>query len=115
MRAGRGLDFTPIGVRLAVLMLVLQNAAVPVLAIGVAAVLIRRLRPRVSVHILIGLFAHAVALDTLARRWDGPASLVARLGGVGAAVVGALSSVLVNNLPAAALLSAQRHRIRCRF
>jgi hypothetical protein len=49
-------------------MLVLQNAAVPVLAIGVAAVLIRRLRPRVSVHILIGLFALAVALDTLARR-----------------------------------------------
>jgi hypothetical protein len=33
---------------------------------------------------------------------------VAHLGGVCAAVLGAFSSVLVNNLPAAALLSAQR-------
>jgi hypothetical protein len=53
------------------------------------------------------LFALAVALGTLARRWDGPASLVAHLSGGGAAVLGALSSVLVNNLPAAP------HKGRC--
>jgi arsenical pump membrane protein len=105
LRIGVGAGVT---VTATVLMLVLHNAAVPVLATGVAAVLIRRLRPRLSVHILAGLFVLAVALGTLARRWDGPASLVSHLGGGGAAVVGALSSVLVNNLPAAALLSAQK-------
>jgi arsenical pump membrane protein len=90
------------------LMLVLHNAAIPVLAVGLAAVALRRLRPRVDVHVLGPLFVLAVALGTLARRWHGPASLLGHLGGVGDAVVGALSSVIVNNLPAATLLSAQK-------
>jgi arsenical pump membrane protein len=89
-------------------MLVLHNAAIPVLAVGLAAVALRRLRPRVDVHVLGPLFVLAVALGTLARRWHGPASLLGHLGGVGDAVVGALSSVIVNNLPAATLLSAQK-------
>jgi hypothetical protein len=38
----------------------------------------------------------------------GPASLLGHVGGVGDAVVGAVSSVVVNNLPAATLLSAQK-------
>lgn len=90
------------------LMLALHNAALPVLAVGLVAGALRRLRPRLDVHILGGLFLLAVALGTLARRWHGPASVLGHLGGVGDAVVGAVSSVLVNNLPAATLLSAQR-------
>ena len=98
----------PATVAATVLILVLHNAAMPVLAIGVAAVLARGLRPKLAVHVLAGLFVLAVALGTLARRWDGPASLVAHLGGVWAAALGAVSSVLINNLPAAALLAARR-------
>ncbi|MGH3004235.1 MAG: SLC13 family permease [Gaiellaceae bacterium] len=88
--------------------LILHNAALPVLAIGIAAVLARGLRPRLPVRVLAGLFLLAVAFGTLARRWHGPASLLAHAGGVRAAAVGALSSIAINNLPAAALLSARR-------
>lgn len=91
-----------------VLILLLRNASLPVLGIGVAAVLARRLRPRLAVHVLAGLFALAVALGTVARRWHGPASLVAHLGGVCGAALGAVSSVVINNLPAAALLAARK-------
>jgi arsenical pump membrane protein len=90
------------------LILALHNAALPVLAVGVAAVALRRLRPHLNLHVPAALFVLAVALGTLARRWDGPASLVDGLDGIGTAAVGAVSSVLLNNLPAASLLSAQR-------
>jgi arsenical pump membrane protein len=60
-----------------------------------------------SPHVLAGLFAVSVALGTLARAWDGPAHLVASAGRVETTAIGALASVLVNNLPAAVLLSAQ--------
>lgn len=89
-------------------MLALHNAAVPVLAIGLTAIAIERLRPRVEARVLLGLFIVSVALGTLARRWHGPASLVRHGGAVGAAAIGAGASVLVNNLPAASLLSAIR-------
>jgi len=90
-----------------VLMLALQNAAVPVLAVGLGAGALRRVRPRLDLPVLGGLFAVAVALGALARLWDGPARLLAHLGGAGAAALGAGSSVVVNNLPASALLAAQ--------
>ncbi len=90
-----------------VLILALHNPALPVLAVGVVAVLARRIRPRLDLHVLAALFALAVALGTLARLWDGPARLLAQLGSPGAATLGAVSSVLVNNLPAASLLAAQ--------
>ena len=89
-------------------MLALHNPAVPVLAVGVLAVAVRRLRPRLGVPVLAALFLFAVVLGTVARRWNGPASLVAHASGIGEAVIGAASSVLLNNLPAASLLSAQR-------
>ena len=76
--------------------------------IGVLAVALRRLRPKLGVHVLAALFLFAVVLGTLARRWNGPASLLAHAGGIGAAAIGGIASVLVNNLPAASLLSAQR-------
>ena len=90
------------------LMLVLHNPALPVLGVGIAAVALRRLRPALALHILGALFLLAVALGTLARRWHGPASLLGHLGGVGDAAVGAVSSVIVNNFPAATLLSARK-------
>jgi arsenical pump membrane protein len=90
-----------------VLILALPNAAVPVLLVGLGASALRRVHPRLDLHVLAGLFAVAVALGTLARLWDGPARLLAHLGGAGAAALGAGASVIVNNLPAAALLAAQ--------
>jgi arsenical pump membrane protein len=89
-------------------MLAFHNAALPVLGVGIAAIVMRRLRPKLDLHVLVGLFLLAVALGTLARRWHGPASLLGHVGGIGDAAVGALVSVLVNNLPAATLLSAQK-------
>jgi arsenical pump membrane protein len=91
-----------------VLILVLRNPAIPVLAVGVAAVAARRLRPRLDLYVLPALFLLAVALGTLARRWDGPSQLLGHAGRAGDAVIGALASVTLNNLPAATLLSAQR-------
>jgi len=89
------------------LILALHNPALPVLAVGLAATAVRRLRPRLDPQVLAALFLLAVALGTLARRWHEPASLVARAGGVGDALLGAGTSVVVNNLPAASLLAAQ--------
>jgi arsenical pump membrane protein len=89
------------------LLLALHNAALPVLAVGVVAVVWRRLRPTIGAPVLVGLFVLAVALGTLARRWHAPASLVRHAGGVGTAAIAAGASVVVNNLPAASLLSAE--------
>jgi arsenical pump membrane protein len=60
-----------------------------------------------GVPVLVALFGTAVALGTLGRTWSGPATLLARLDAPGTAVVAALASVLVNNLPAASLLAAR--------
>jgi arsenical pump membrane protein len=91
-----------------VLILALHNPALPVLAVGLAGLALRRIRPSLDLHVLGGLFAVAVALGTLGRRWHGPASLLGHLGASGDAAVGAVASVLVNNLPAATLLSAEK-------
>jgi arsenical pump membrane protein len=85
----------------------LQNAALPVLAVGVAATVLRRLSPRLDVRVPALLFVLAVGLGSAARIWDGPAQLASASSPWVAAAIGALSSVLVNNLPAAMLLSAQ--------
>lgn len=49
-----------------------------------------------------------MAFGTLGRLWDGPMHLLAHLGSAETAIVGAGAAVLVNNLPAASLLSAHR-------
>ncbi len=91
----------------ATLVVTLPNAALPVLAVGLAATALRRLPPRLDVRALALLFALAVALGTLARFWHGPPHLLDSHGTWTAAGIGALASILVNNLPAAVLLSAQ--------
>ena len=61
-----------------------------------------------GVPVLVALFGLAVALGTLGRSWSGPATLLSHLDAWGTAAVAALTSVLVNNLPAASLLAARR-------
>jgi arsenical pump membrane protein len=115
-----------IGVGLAAIVLVtilvvtLRSPALPVAAVGVVAVVLSarrgRARPTTSraaleilgVPVLVGLFGLAVALGTLGRSWSGPATLLSHLDAWGTAVVAALTSVLVNNLPAASLLAARQ-------
>jgi arsenical pump membrane protein len=110
-----GLGVAAVGI-VTVLVLVLRSPALPVAGVGLVVVTIRllahreepgRVRRVLGLPVLIGLFGVAMALGTLGRAWSGPATLLAHLDGVGTAVVGALASVVVNNLPAAALLAAR--------
>lgn len=89
------------------LILALRNPALPVLGVGLAATVSRRVRPRVKVRVLAGLFLLALTLGTLARLWHGPASLLSHLGGWPSGGLAAVSSIVVNNLPASVLFSAQ--------
>lgn len=87
--------------------LLLPNPALPVLALGVGATTVRRIVPRLDVKSLGVLFAVAVGLGTVGRSWHGPENLVNSGGSWTSAAVGAAGSVLINNLPAAVLLSTQ--------
>jgi arsenical pump membrane protein len=98
-----------------VLVLVLQQPALAVLAVGLVATAIELLRHRVdlaAVWRVVGLpslaaaFVLTVALGTLARHWDGPAELIGGASGPETAGLAAISTVFVNNLPSAALYSA---------
>jgi arsenical pump membrane protein len=103
-----------------VLVLALRAPALPVAAVGVAAALLRgrsdggpggwtRAALEVlGVPVLVALFGLAVALGTLGRSWSGPATVLSHLDAGGTAAVAALTSVLVNNLPAASLLAARQ-------
>jgi arsenical pump membrane protein len=91
----------------ALLVTTLPNPALPVLAVGLCAMGLRRLRPRLDSRTLALLFVLAVGLGTLARLWHGPAQLVDTSDAWTAGAIGAVASVLLNNLPAAVLLSAQ--------
>ncbi len=120
-RPGAGDPFRPswstagIGA-VAVLLVVLPSPALPVLVVAAALVARSLARRALSVTevmdaldpaVLAGVFAVAVALGALARSWDGPSRLVATAGGIETAVVGAIAAVLLNNLPAAVLLTAR--------
>ncbi len=100
------------------LVVALSNAALPVLALGVVLVALRvrerRLGFRASwshlgVPVLLSLFGLSVALGTLARASAFPADVLHDAGAPLSTAVAALASVLVNNLPAAVLLSSTRH------
>jgi arsenical pump membrane protein len=98
-----------------ILVLVLRQPALAVLAVGLLATAAELLRSRVTLADawrVVGLpslaaaFVLTVALGTLARHWDGPAELIGGASGPETALLAALSTVLVNNLPSAALYSA---------
>jgi arsenical pump membrane protein len=104
LRVGVGLAATGAA---AAAVLALSNPALPVLAIGAAAVALRRIRPRLDLRAPAVLFVIAVALGTLARYWHGPARLLAHSDRWATAFIAAGSTIVVNNLPAAVLFSAQ--------
>lgn len=100
-----------------VVVLLTRSPALPVLAVGVVVVAVRiasgthRLGDAVralGLPVLVGLFGLATAFGTLGRAWSGPADLLAHLGIWATAPVAALCSIVLNNLPAAALLAAHR-------
>lgn len=91
----------------AVLVVTVPEPALPVLGVGLAATAVRRRRPRLGAPTLGALFGLAVALGTLARAWHGPAALLSSSGTWTTAAASAGASVLLNNLPAAVLFSAQ--------
>lgn len=99
-----------------VLVVVSRAPAIPVVAVGLAAVAVRGWQRRLTARdalavaglpVLTGLFGIAVALGALGRVWSGPAVLLTHLGGWATAGVAAVAAVLVNNLPAASLLAAR--------
>lgn len=98
-----------------VLVLALHQPALAVFAVGVVATLVELARHRVrlaDVWRIVGppslaaAFVLTVALGTLARHWNGPAELIDGASGPETAGLAAISTVLVNNLPSAALYSA---------
>jgi arsenical pump membrane protein len=95
----------------AVLVLVLARPALPVLALGVVVALAARLPVRrglvaLNPGLLLGVLGIAIALGTLARGIGWFSSLVEHAGRWETAGLAAAGSVLVNNLPAAVILSA---------
>ncbi len=100
----------------AVVVLVLHAPALAVVGIGAVAVALRlgqrKLRlsdvsGAVDIGVLGGLFGLAVALGTLAASWSAPAELMATAGRWESAAIGVVGAVVLNNLPAAVLLSAR--------
>jgi arsenical pump membrane protein len=112
LRLGVGL----VGVIGAVLlMLFTTDPALPVAGLGVLASGAHVLRGRFKLRhaldalsplALVGLFALSVALGTLARIWQGPAQLLHGANAWTTTAIGATLANLVNNLPAAVILSA---------
>jgi arsenical pump membrane protein len=97
------------------LVLATRAPALPVLAVGVAAASVRMVRHRLPVQavvdvlglpVLIGLFGCAVGLATLGRCWTGPTHLLAHAGSTGSAGLAAAATLVLNTLPAAALLAS---------
>ncbi|HEX3947288.1 MAG TPA: SLC13 family permease [Acidimicrobiales bacterium] len=68
---------------------------------------VAQLRRTVDLPVLVGLFGLAVALGALGRAWSGPQWLLAHASSWEAAAIGAVTSVLCNNLPAASLLATR--------
>jgi len=101
------LDAGALGVVLAsILVLALRDPALPVLGLGLAVTAWKRTRPDVGARTLAALFAFAVVLGTLARTPAVAALLPATAGPWSTAAAAAGGSLLLNNLPAAVLLSA---------
>jgi arsenical pump membrane protein len=128
MVGGRAVPEAPTRLRLGVgfwgtllaaaLIVLLGNAALPVLLLGLLALGWRATAgelqwrdslSRLGAPVLVSLFGFSVALGTLARASALAADLLHSAGSVPTALIAALASVLLNNLPAAVLLSATTH------
>ncbi|HEY6758959.1 MAG TPA: SLC13 family permease [Baekduia sp.] len=99
----------------AALVLALPHPGVPVLVVGLVTVGVRVLQGRERVAdaveavgplALAALFGLSVLLGWLARAWSGPSDLLGSASAWATTAIGAGAAVLVNNLPAAVLLSA---------
>jgi arsenical pump membrane protein len=99
----------------AALIVILRDAALAVLGVGVGLLGLRVARRRLALGetiawlglpVLLSLLGLSVALGTLARASAFPADAMHSAGAPLTALVAALASVLVNNLPAAVLLSS---------
>ena len=99
----------------AVLVLLRPDPSLSVLGLGAAVALWGLGRGWLSPRALVAavdprsvgaLFALTVALGTLARSWSLPGDAIAASGPAATALAGCLGAVMVNNLPAAVLLSA---------
>jgi arsenical pump membrane protein len=102
-----------------ILVLVLSNPAPAVLLVGIVVAVLRSRQGRstlgatvsvLGIPVLVGLFGLCVAFGTLGRSWSEPVHLLAHASGPGTAALAAVLSLCINNLPAAALLSA--HHVR---
>lgn len=91
----------------ALLVVVLRNPAIPVLALGLTVTTASRVRPHLNGRAVALLFLLTVALGSVARLWHGPSTMLDGSGAWATAAIGAIASVLINNLPAAVVLSAQ--------
>ena len=100
----------------ATLVIVLPSPALAVLGVGLLVTALRVVRGNIApghvfemlgVPVLIGLFGVAVTLGTVGLLWSGPTVLHSHLDVWGTAAFAAMSSVLVNNLPAASMLAAR--------
>ncbi len=94
----------------------MPSPALAVVAVGVAVAGVRVAQRRdslsnaahvIGLPVLVGLFGIAVGLGALGRAWSAPATLLAHVNLWGTAVVAAVASVALNNLPAASLLAAR--------
>jgi Na+/H+ antiporter NhaD/arsenite permease-like protein len=100
----------------ALLVVTTSSPAIAVAAVGLGAVGVALRRGRLNARaiydavdplVLMGLFGIAVGLGTLARTWDGPSRLLGSANRPTTMVVAALATVVINNLPAAALFGAR--------
>jgi arsenical pump membrane protein len=100
------------------LVLVLPNAALAVLGVGLLVAVVRLAQGRLGLSkvtgvlnpaALVGLFGLAVAAGTLGRAWSGPSQALAHLGSSLTAIVAGAGALAINNLPASALLAAHAH------
>jgi arsenical pump membrane protein len=101
LRLGLGAAATLIA---AVLVLALPNPATPVLALGLAVTVASRHRPHIDPRALALLFTLTITIGTIARLWQSPATLLDGRSAWTAALVGATTSLLMNNLPATVVL-----------
>jgi arsenical pump membrane protein len=100
-----------------ILMLALRSPALPVLIVGVVAESVEILRLRrtsvadtakvANIPLLSTLFALALGVASLARVWHYPAHVMSVAGPWATGLIGAGSANVLNNLPAAALLSSR--------